>query len=64
MLIRCTPYCYFTIILTIDAQMIKANEKYYIVKDPIHTSPQSDFDLISFMFQLLINHSLYVVIHE
>ena len=32
--------------------MIKANEKYYIVKDPKLTSAQSDFDLQSFMFQV------------
>ena len=32
--------------------MIKANEKYYIVKDPKLTSAQSDFDLQSFMFQI------------
>ena len=32
--------------------MIKANEKYYIVKDPKLTSAQSDFDLQNFMFQV------------
>ena len=32
--------------------MIKANDKYYIVKDPKFTSAQSDFDLQSFMFQV------------
>ena len=32
--------------------MIKANDKYYIVKDPKLTSAQSDFDLKSFMFQV------------
>ena len=35
-----------------DAQMIKANDNYYIVKDPKTTSAQSDFDLQSFMFQV------------
>ena len=32
--------------------MIKANDKYYIVKDPKLSSGQSDFDLQSFMFQV------------
>ena len=32
--------------------MIKANDKYYIVKDPKFTWAQSDFDLQSFMFQV------------
>ena len=32
--------------------MIKANDKYYIVKDPKFSSAQSDFDLQSFMFQV------------
>ena len=32
--------------------MIKSNEKYYIVKDQKFTSPQSDFDLQSFLFQV------------
>ena len=44
--------CFFTIIRTFDAQMIKANDKYYIEKDPKFTSAQSDFDLQSFMFQV------------
>ena len=44
--------CLFTMIRTFDAQMIKANDKYYIVKDPKLTSAQSDFDLQSFMFQV------------
>ena len=44
--------CVFTMIRTFDAQMIKANDKYYIVKDPKLTSAQSDFDLQSFMFQV------------
>ena len=44
--------CLFTMIRTNDAQMIKANDKYYIVKDPKLTSAQSDFDLQSFMFQV------------
>ena len=43
--------CVFTIICPFDAQMIKANEKYYILKDPKLTSAQSDIDLQSFMFQ-------------
>ena len=46
--------CLFTIICTFDAQMIKANDKYYIVKDPKLNSAQSDFDLQSFMFQVYI----------
>ena len=44
--------CRFTMICTFDAQMIKANDKYYTVKDPKLTSAQSDFDLQSFMFQV------------
>ena len=44
--------CLFTMICTFDIQMIKANEKYYIVKDPKLSSAQSDFDLQSFMFQI------------
>ena len=44
--------CVFTMIRIFDAQMIKANNKYYIVKDPKLTSAQSDFDLQSFMFQV------------
>ena len=36
--------CLFTMICTFDAQMIKANDKYYIVKDPKLSSAQSDFD--------------------
>ena len=44
--------CLFTLIRTFEAQMIKANDKYYIVKDPKLTSAQSDFDLQSFMFQV------------
>ena len=42
----------FTMIRTFDAEIIKANDKYYIVKDPKLTSAQSDFDLQSFMFQV------------
>ena len=42
--------CLFTMICTFDAQMIKANDKNYIVKDPKLTSAQSDFGLQSFMF--------------
>ena len=34
--------------------MIKANDKYYIVKDPKLPSAQSDFDLQSPMFQVYI----------
>ena len=41
--------CLFTTIRTFDAQMIKANEKSYIVKDPKLNSAQSDFDLQSFV---------------
>ena len=44
--------CLFTMIRTFDAQMIKANDKYHIVKDPKLTSAQSDFDLQSLMFQV------------
>ena len=44
--------CLFTIIRTFYAHMIKANDKYYIVKDPKYTSAKSDFDLQSFMFQV------------
>ena len=47
-----TNNCLFTMICTFDAQMIKANDKYCIVKDPKLTSAQSDFDLQSFMFQV------------
>ena len=32
--------------------MIKANDKYYLVKDPKHNSAQSRFDLQIFMFQV------------
>ena len=39
-------------IRTSEAQMIKANDKYYIIKDPKLSSAQSDFDLQSFMFQV------------
>ena len=42
----------FTMIRTFDAQMIKDNEKHYIVKDPKLSSAQSDFDLQSFMVQI------------
>ena len=44
--------CLVTTIRTFDAQMIKAIDKYYIVKDPKFNSAQSDFDLQSFMFQV------------
>ena len=44
--------CFFTTIRTFDAQMIKANDKNYIVKDPKLTSAQSDFELQSCMFQV------------
>ena len=44
--------CLFTVIRTFDAEMIKANDKYYIVKDPKLSSAQSDFDLQSFIFQV------------
>ena len=39
-------------IRTFDAQIIKAIDKYYIVKDPKLCSAQSDFDLQNFMFQV------------
>ena len=44
--------CLFTMIGNFDAQMIKANDKYYIVKDPKLSSAESDFDLQSFMLQV------------
>ena len=44
--------CLVTKIRTFDAQMIKAIDKNYIVKDPKFSSAQSDFDLQSFMFQV------------
>ena len=44
--------CLFAMIRTFDAQIIKANDKYYIVKDPKLSSAQSIFDLQSFMFQV------------
>ena len=56
--------CLSTVIRPFGAQMIKTNDKYYIVKDPKLSSAQSDFDLQNFMFQFTINHSLYVVIHK
>ena len=49
---------------TFDAQMIKANDKYLIIKDPKLSSTQSNFDLQSFMFQFIVNHSLHVGIHK
>ena len=72
--------CLFTIIRIFDTQMVKANDKYYIVKDPKLTSAQSDFDLQSFMFQVYIEpqslcshpqivyptpyHSLYISLRD
>ena len=44
--------CLFTMICTFGAQIIKTNDKYYIVKDPKLSSAQSDFDLQSFMLQI------------
>ena len=44
--------CLFTMIRFFDAQMVKANDNYYIVKDPKLSSAQSDFDLQSFIFQV------------
>ena len=44
--------CLFTMIRTFDPQMIKANDNYYIVKDPKLSCVQSDFDLQSFMLQV------------
>ena len=47
-----TNNCLFTMIRNFDAQMIKASDNYYIVKDPRLSSAQSDFDLQSSMFQV------------
>ena len=56
--------CFFSIICTFEAQMIKANDKNYIIKDTNFNSAQSHFDLQSFIFQVYKNHSPYAVIHE
>ena len=44
--------CFCTTICAFDAQMIKTNGKYYIVKVPKLCSAQSDFYLQSCMFQV------------
>ena len=55
--------CLFTIIRTFDTQMVKTNDKYYIVKYPKLTSAQfSTYKALCSKF--IMNHSLYVVIHK
>ena len=44
--------CLFNTVCIFDAQMIKANEKYDIVKDPKLHSAHSDFDFQSFVFKV------------
>ena len=44
--------CLFTTIHTFDAQIIKSNDNFYMVKDPKLNSALSDFELQNFMFQI------------
>ena len=55
--------CLFSVIHIFDAQMIKADDKYYIVKDPKLNSAQPYFDK-ALCSKFIINQSFYVVIYD